>query len=64
MMTSKDQYVVKLSKERVEELVSKKVGDYFDAGKGKPMKEWLSVHGLPKSSIDLAREAYRFVKGR
>jgi hypothetical protein len=42
MMTSKDQYVVKLSKERVEELVSERVGDYFDAGKGKPMKEWLS----------------------
>jgi hypothetical protein len=64
MMTSKDQYVVKLSKERVEELVSERVGDYFDASKGKPMMEWLSVFGVPKSSVALAREAYRFVKSR
>jgi hypothetical protein len=64
MMTSKAAYVVKLPKARVEELVSQKVGNYFDAGKGKPMKEWLSVYGFPKSSIDLAREACQFVKGR
>jgi len=63
MMTSRNEFVVKLAKERVEEFVAQDVGDYFDAGKGKPMKEWLSVFGAPKSSIDLAREAYRFVEG-
>lgn len=64
MMTSKNEYVVKLSKERVQALVLEGIGDYFDAGKGKPMKEWLSIHGFPKESIDLAREAYQFVSGR
>ena len=62
MMTSKDEFVVKLPKDRVAELVAQKVGKYFDAGKGKPMKEWLSVFGMPKAAPDLAREAYAYGK--
>lgn len=63
MMTSKDEFVVKLSKERVAELVAQKVGKYFDAGKGKPMREWLSVYGIPKTAPALAKEAYEYGRG-
>ena len=35
--------VVKLSKARVDELVDSGVAVRFDAGKGRPMKEWASI---------------------
>jgi len=35
--------VVKLPKDRVDELVEAGVAHPFDAGKGRPMKEWASV---------------------
>src|SRR5438093_7977569 len=42
-MISRGQLVVKLSAERVDELVAGGVASRFDAGKGRPMKEWASV---------------------
>jgi YjbR protein len=60
MLSSKEEFVVKLPKERVEELVAQKVGKYFDAGKGKPMKEWLSIFGMPTTARAIVGEAYEY----
>ncbi|MCX5042207.1 TfoX/Sxy family protein [Aldersonia sp. NBC_00410] len=63
-MLADGRLVVKLPKSRVDELVAAAHGNRFDANKGKPMKEWLRL--APESSLDwleLAREAYAFVRG-
>jgi len=60
-----DELVVKLPKERVDELVDAGVAKRFDAGKGRPMKEWASI--APSASRrwrDLVDEARTFVGGR
>lgn len=55
--------VVKLPRERVAALMSSGVGAPFDAGKGPPMKEWLTV--LDETAwAALAHEALRFVGER
>jgi hypothetical protein len=64
MMDAHGTFVVKLPKERVAALVTAGKGNCFDAGKGRPMKEWLAVRTPPKSWLDLAREAWRFVRDR
>jgi hypothetical protein len=54
--------VVKLPAKRVDELIRSGAGGPFDAGKGKPMKEWLTVQ--PSSTeawLGLATEALAFV---
>jgi hypothetical protein len=61
-MLVKGQLVVKLPKDRVDELVSAGAGAQFDPGHGRLMKEWASV--APDSSEDwerLAGEALTFV---
>jgi hypothetical protein len=61
-MPVRGRLVVKLPKERVDELVDAEEGDHFDANKGTPMKEWFSL--APESALDwspLAREALAFV---
>lgn len=63
-MQPRDRLVVKLPKARVDELVAGGYGRRFDAGKGRPMKEWLAIdpshqdHWRP-----LALEALSFVGG-
>jgi hypothetical protein len=53
--------VVKLPAARVAELVAAGAGDHFDANKGTPMKEWLSVDPQAAQDwLDLAREALAF----
>jgi hypothetical protein len=42
-MVVRGELVVKLPRERVAELVASGVASHFDAGKGRPMKEWASV---------------------
>lgn len=61
-MLVRGRLVVKLPKFRVDELVSAGDGDRFDANKGTPMKEWLSLG--PSSPLDwstLSQEALQFV---
>jgi hypothetical protein len=55
--------VVKLPKDRVVSLVASRVGEPFDPGHGRLMKEWLKVTTTQVSWVDLAREAHAFVKG-
>jgi len=62
-MLVKDQFVAKLPKERVDELVTVGKGKYFDPGHGRLMKEWVALQGSKASWVILAKEAYRFVKG-
>jgi hypothetical protein len=55
--------VVKLPRQRVDELVAGGHGERFDANKGTPMKEWFSLH--PESALawpSLAREALDFAR--
>jgi hypothetical protein len=61
-MLVKDRFVAKLPRERVDELVSGGRGAYFDPGHGRLMKEWVTVNAKQAAWIELAREAYRFVK--
>jgi hypothetical protein len=64
MLTSRGQFVVKLSRERVQELVGLQRGEYFDPGHGCLLKEWFVV---PKSSrrwLELAKEAHASASGR
>lgn len=61
-MLVKGELVVKLPKDRVDELIAAGDGARFDPGHGRLMKEWASVP--PTSSEDwerLAGEALRFV---
>ncbi len=64
MMSSKGQFVVKLPRKRVGELVAAGKGEYFDPGHGRLMKEWLAVVAGKAQWLELAKEAYRFVKRR
>lgn len=61
-MVSRGRLVLKLPSQRVVELIDSGDGDAYDAGKGRPMKEWVSLD--PKRQdhwLDLAKEALEFV---
>ena len=62
-MFNKGNYVVKLPKERVEELINSGEGQSYDPGHGKIMKEWVII---PKEYsgkwVDYASEAKQFAK--
>ena len=62
-MLVRGRLVVKLPAARVDALVADGDGLRFDANKGTPMREWLSLHpesGLPW--LPLAREALDFAR--
>jgi TfoX/Sxy family transcriptional regulator of competence genes len=63
-MLVRGKFVAKLPKERVDALVSSGVGEYFDPGHGRLMKEWVAVGSEKASWVDLAKEAHQFVKQR
>jgi hypothetical protein len=59
-----DRLVVKLPAARVAQLISAGDGVPFDAGKGKPMKEWVGLTGDDDVCRDLVAEAMSFVGQR
>ena len=64
-MLVRGRLVLKLPADRVDDLIAAGHGVRFDANKGTPMREWLSLD--PGSSLPwppLAREALDFARGR
>jgi hypothetical protein len=63
-MLVNDRLVVKLPAGRVAELISSGDGLPFDAGKGKPMKEWVALSVDDEACRELVAEAMGFVGRR
>jgi hypothetical protein len=64
-MLVRGELVLKLPEERVDELIEDGHGDRFDANKGTPMREWLSLDpGSDQPWLPLAREALSFASSR
>ena len=64
-MVTGGRLVVKLPRDRVEALVGNGIGAPFDSGKGRPMKEWLTVvDDDDETWLTLAREALTFVRSK
>ena len=61
MLSSRNEFVVKLPRQRVDDLVESGAGRRFDPGHGRLMKEWLVVEASPKRWLTLALEALEFV---
>src|SRR5258707_7199142 len=61
-MLAHGRLVVKLPKPRVDALVAAGEGERFDAGKGRPMKEWLSLDSASHQDwLALGRAALAFI---
>jgi hypothetical protein len=64
-MVSQGRLVMKMPRERVAELIAEGSGSPFDAGKGKPMQEWVVLeHPTQGGALSLAQEALAFVGQR
>jgi len=62
-MLVRGELVLKLPRRRVDALVEQGEGTRFDAGKGKPMREWFVLSPTSKKRwLPLAEEALEFVK--
>jgi hypothetical protein len=61
-MLVRGKLVVKLPKQRVDELVAARAGTYFDPGHGRLMKQWISIPAGKAEWLEMAREAHRFAK--
>jgi TfoX/Sxy family transcriptional regulator of competence genes len=61
-MVVRGRLVVKLPKNRVDEIVRDDQGSHFDPGHGRLMKEWATITDDGADWLELSREAYRFVK--
>jgi len=64
-MVTRGRLVLKLPAERVAELIDAGEGETYDAGKGRPLKEWVSLEpGRQDNWLGLATEALKFVGSR
>jgi hypothetical protein len=62
-MLVRGELVLKLPRPRVDALVEQGEGTRFDAGKGKPMREWFVLSPTSRKRwLPLAEEALEFVK--
>lgn len=62
-MLVRGELVLKMPRSRVDELVDGGQGTYFDAGKGRPMREWFVLSSSARRPwLPLAEEAFAFVK--
>ncbi len=61
MLSTRDQFVVKLPRVRVAELVRQGYADYFRPSRDQPMREWSVITTERLSWLKLAREACAFV---
>jgi TfoX/Sxy family transcriptional regulator of competence genes len=61
-MFGREQFVVKLPTARVDELVGAGKAGRFNPGHGRLMKEWVAFKTGESEWVELAREAYAFVK--
>ena len=61
-MFGRGQFVAKLPKSRVDALVNTVAGKRFDPGHGRLMKQWFVAVDERLDWMELAREAYQFVK--
>ena len=64
-MVTGGRLVVKLPRDRVDALIGDGTGAPFDNGKGRPMKEWLTVVDEDDQTwVALSREALDFVRSK
>ena len=63
-MLARGRFVAKLPKDRVDALVRAGTGERFDPGHGRLMKEWVAVGPGRADWIALAKQAYRYTRGR
>lgn len=60
-MLVRGELVLKLPGDRVDALVDAGDGERFDAGKGRPLREWLALSPTSRKSwLALAKEAIAF----
>lgn len=57
-------FVAKLPQAKVDELVQSGLGQRFDPGQGRLMREWVSTENSTADWVALAKEAYAFVKAQ
>ena len=62
MPSSKGEFVVKLPKTRIDELLASGMGKRFEPRPGRVMREWLVTADEGVDWIELANEACEFVK--
>ncbi len=61
-LSSKKKLIVKLPRDRVDELTVQGIGEHWDAGRGRPLKEWLVLRSKSKSDwLLFARESMEYI---